>query len=133
MAIAHAEKQVTWSTSDTQDIAGTGNATSDAVTIGDSAVEAMISLKADHATTAGADDDVDFYILYGGIDVDQDSTDDFDTTGHAILLGTVELDVDDPGVISVSIPTAHKQFKIYADNKAGETVTVSARMVEVTA
>jgi hypothetical protein len=135
MAIAHAETQVTWSAANKVAIAGTSNDTSDEVTIADTTVEAMITCMAEHSTTdgGGAGDDVSFYILYSGIDVDQDSSNDSDTTGHAILLGTVELDVEDPAIFSVPIPTAHKKFKIYAENDAGEQVMVAARMVYVTA
>ena len=135
MAIARSEKQITWSSSNSVSVSGSGNSTSDAEAIAAAAIGLTVQLKADHSGTPGADDYVDFYLLSTLGDPDGASTSEFTTTGagHRQFLYRLDTNVDDPAIsphLPISVPVL--EVKIYAVNNAGESVTVSATLLETT-
>lgn len=131
MAITHNEVQITWAAANSKAVTTATAAESDVVTMDTTAVDATLHLKASHGATPGAGDDLQWYIKYTGGDPDGTGADEYDSNNYAQLLAVVELDVDDPALISVPINPAVKAFKLRAYNAAGETITVSATMTEV--
>lgn len=134
MAITRSETQVTWSAANSVDVTVIGgNQTSDVVTLDDTCVGASITLKADNSTTPASDDIIYFWWLMSGGDPDGASTDEYDTTGHALLLARLDTSVEDPALLTVSLPHIPKKGKLYADRvTAGttNTITVSATIEE---
>lgn len=136
MAITRTETQVTWPTaSNTGSVTAGSSVTSEEVNLDATCIAAQISIKADNTTTPAADDQIYFWILQTSGDPDGASTDEFDTTGviHAVLLGIVDTNTEDPGIITRQLPLPQKGFKIYAEGvSAGttNTITVSATITE---
>jgi len=134
MAITRAETQVKWAgTVDTDSIAAGGSEESLEFNLDATCVAAQISLKADNSTTPAADDQIDFWLLQTSGDPDGAGTDEFDTTGHALHLGRIDTNDEDPGILTVNLPIPQKGAKIYAEGiTAGTTnaITVSATITE---
>ena len=129
MAITKAETQIQWSASNSTSVSGSSTATSDSFTIGATVVDGAIQLKADHGTTPGADDYVDFYLLETLGDPDGASTDEYATAEQGTFLARLDTNSDDPAIKVVPLPTVSiKGAKLYASNNAGESVTVSATL-----
>lgn len=133
MAITHVETQVQWSASNSVSVAAGGNQTSDEVNLDDTCVAAQITLKADNSTSPASDDQIDFWLLQTSGDPDGTGTDEFDTTGHAVKLGRLDTNAEDPAIMTVPLPIPQKGLKIYAEGAtAGTTnaITVSATITE---
>lgn len=134
MAVTHTEIQVTWSASNSVSVSAASAQTSDIETFDTTAVDAMITLKADNNGTPANGDTVDFYVLYSTGDPDGASTDEFDTATQGTFLCTLNTAVDDPAIKTVPLRTAASEFKVYAvNNAASNAITVSAGWVEVRA
>lgn len=130
--LANNEVQVTWSAANSQSIAATGNATSDAFTFSTNGSFAHIQLKAKNDGTPAAGDTVSFFLLLTCGDPDGDVADEYDTVGHAIPLGTLDTNSEDPALRTVNCPMV-KGGKLYAvNNSAGRAITVSACILEKT-
>jgi hypothetical protein len=136
MAITKTHVQVQWDGTDATDSVPANSAiTSEIVTLDDACVDAVITIKADNSTTPAADDIIYFSILptSGDPDAEADSADEYDTTGHADVICTLDTNAEDPAIKTVNISNyiASKSFKLYADGSvAGSTnaVTVSAQV-----
>lgn len=134
MAITRTETQVTWPTSsNSASVSSGGNATSEEFNLDATCVAAQVTLKADNSTSPAADDIIHFYLLQTSGDPDGASTDEFDTTGHALWLAALDANDEDPAIVTVPLPIPQKGGKIYAEGAtAGSTnaVTVSATITE---
>ena len=135
MAITHATVSVQWAGADSVSVTAGSSQTSTEFNIDDTCVAAAISIKADNSTTPASDDIIYFWLLQtsGDPDADPESADEFDTTGHALLLAVLDTSDEDPAIRTVSLPLPQKGCKLYAEGAtAGSTnaVTVSARITE---
>ena len=132
MAITRPETQVTWPTAaDSKSVTAATQENSEEVNLDATCVKAQIHLKADNNGTPAAGDTVDFYLLQTGGDPDGAATDEFDTPGHALHLGQIDTNGEDPGIKTVSLPIPQKGAKIRADNNAASNgITVSATITE---
>ncbi len=140
MAIGQTELQITWDAGSNSDLLNTGNswaATSDNMTMGASTIKAMIMLKADQTTgTPASGDTVDFYAQLTLGDPDGASTDEYDTPGHDIFLGQINLNTDDPGIMTVEFPIPCKGFRIRLAGSglaSTDVATCSATLYQLTA
>ena len=128
--LANNEVQVTWSAANSLSIAATGNATSDAFTFSTNGSFAHIQLEADNDGTPAAGDTVSFFLLLTCGDPDGAGADEYDTVNHAIPLGTLDTNSEDPALRTVNCPMV-KGGKLYAvNNSAGRAITVSACILE---
>ena len=133
MAIARSEIQVIWSTALFLSIAAAGNGTSDAITPSANGIAYQITLKADNGGTPASGDTVDFFLMRTSGDPDGTATDEYDTAGDALPLGTLDTNSVDPALMTVDIPVAWKGAKLYAvNNSAANSIVVSAAIYEVT-
>lgn len=137
MALARAERQITWPTAaNTGSVGATsGSVTSEEFNVAATAVQAQVTLKADNGSTPAADDIVYFWLLQTSGDPDGAGSDEFDTVGHAKFLGRIDTNAEDPGILTVPLPLPQKGGKIYAEGiTAGNTnaITVSATITEQT-
>ena len=133
MAITKAENQVTWSAANSVSVTAGSNQTSDVVTLDVTCFNAAITLKADNSTTPAADDQIYVWLLQTSGDPDGTGADEYSTVKHAKLLSILDTYSEDPAIETISIPTANKSFKIYAEGAtAGTTnsITVSATITE---
>lgn len=133
MAITHSETQVTWDTgSNSTTLATVTGENSDNMSVDDTCVAAQVELKADHTDTAaaGSGDTCDFYIGYSLGDPDGASTAEYASTNHLQYLATLDMDADETAVMVVPINPVCANFFIRAYNNAGETITVSATVLE---
>ncbi len=151
MAIAIAERQVTWPTAvNTANVTAEGNATSEEIDLPDNCIDAEIQLKAEYTTAAPASDDIIyFWLLRSHGDPDGSGSDEFDTppqaageTGGAALLAVADLNKGETSgsgkkiLISKKLPVTNKTMKLYAEGLTGSTtntITVSATITEKTA
>lgn len=140
MAIGQTELQVTWDTGSDSDLLNTGNswiATSDDMTMGTATIKAMIQIKADQTTgTPASGDLVDFYAQLTLGDPDGSGADEYDSDGHDIFLGQIDLNTDDPGLMSVEFPVPCKGFRIRAVGAglaSSDVATISATVYQLTA
>jgi hypothetical protein len=142
MGIATVETQVTWSSATTKAVTPGGTAMSDAFTFNSSAVRAhaAITVKAAHAGTPVATEQVNVKLLFtnGDPDADPESADEYDTSGNGYILGVVDMypgSAEDPAIKTFPFPANAKAAKLWVESTAGsDNVTVSAqlRVVEVT-
>jgi hypothetical protein len=136
MAITQTLTQVTWPTAATTgSVTANSNLTSEVMTLDASCVAAQIQLKADNAGTPVAGDYINFYVLQSSGDPDAaETTDEYDTVGHAIFLARVDTFVTDPALVTVPFPLPQKNFKIYAEgdhaDATASAITVSAQVIE---
>lgn len=131
MAVSKAGQQVTFSSANSVAVSADSQTTSDAITLSSNSVAAQITLKSDHSGSPSLGDTVDFYILYSTGDPDGSTTDEFDTSGHALHLAILDLNIEDPAQKTVDIPVSAKSFKIYIDNNSSaSSITCSAEIYE---
>lgn len=132
MALTNNEVQVTWDTgNNTDSVSGSSSVNSDTMTLTQTGVAATITCKADHSGSPGSDDYVDFFQLAGTYDPDGASTAENASNGHGEFIGRCDCNTDDPAIITVPLPVYPcTQTVIRAVNNAGETVTVSATILE---
>jgi len=130
MAVSKAGQQVTFSSANSVAVSADSQTTSDAMTLSSNSVAAQITLKSDHSGSPSSGDTVDFYILYSTGDPDGLTTDEFDTSGHALHLAILDLNIEDPAQKTVDIPVSAKSFKIYIDNNGSLSITCSAEIYE---
>ena len=133
MAITKAENQVTWAAANSVSVTAGSNQTSDVVTLDVTCFNAAITVKADNITTPVASDRIYVWMLQSSGDPDGASADEYDSIKHAKLLSILDTYAEDPAIETISIPTANKSFKIYAEGAtAGTTnsITVSATITE---
>lgn len=132
MALAHNERQVQWGGSNSTSVSGGGSATSDIANIDDTAFQAQIELKADHGGTPGSGDTVDIWLLQTLGDPDGTGTDEYETDEQGTFLANLDTNADDPAISVVELPIPSAGVKVKAKNNAGESVTVSATILEQT-
>ena len=134
MAITRAETQVTWPTaSNTGSVTAGSNVTSEEFNLDATCINAQISLKADNSTTPAADDQIYMWLIQTSGDPDGASTDEFDTVLHALLLGILDTNDEDPAILTVPLPLPQKGGKLYAEGATAgttNTITVSATITE---
>lgn len=134
MALTRVETQVTWPTAaNSASVSAGGNATSEEINLDATCVAARVTLKADNSTTPAADDQIYFWLLETSGDPDGAGADEFDTVGHAKLLGIAHTNDEDPAILTVDLPIPQKGAKIYAEGAtAGTTnsITVSGTITE---
>lgn len=134
MAITRQETQVQWTgPADSDSIAAGGNETSLEINLDATCIAAQIHLKADNSTTPVADDQINFWLIQTGGDPDGAGADEFDTVGHALFLGELDTNDEDPALLTVPLPIPQKGAKLYAEGvTAGTTnaITVSATITE---
>lgn len=139
MAIARTELQVTWSAANSVAL-NTGNswaALSDEMTQNTACVQATIQIKADQTTgTPSSGDLIDFYVSASLGDPDGAGSNEFDTSSHDIFLGQIDLNSDDPGIMTVNFPVPVLTFKIRAVGSglaSTDVATISAAVLQLTA
>ena len=126
------EIQVEWTGADSLSIAAANNGTSDAFAFSTKASSGHIQLKADNDGAPAGGDTIDFFLLLTCGDPDGAVADEYDTVEHAIPLGTLDTNTEDPAIRTVNCPIV-KGGKIYAvNNSAGRAITVSACILEKT-
>ena len=131
MAVSKAGQQVTFSSANSVAVSADSQTTSDAITLSSNGVAAQITLKSAHSGSTSSGDTVDFYILYSTGDPDGSTTDEFDTSGNALHLAILDLNIEDPAQKTVDIPVSAKSFKIYIDNNSSaSSITCSAEIYE---
>ena len=135
MAITRVETSVLWTGSAyTDQIAAGGSETSLEFNLDASCVAAQITLKANATVGPAVDDQIDFYLLQTTGDPDGNAVaDEFSTSGHAVFLGRVDCNVENPGLKTVQLPIPQKGGQIYATGAAsGNTnpIDVSAVITE---
>lgn len=133
MAITITETQVTWGAANSVSVTAGSSQTSDAFTLDATCIAAAVSLKADNSTTPASDDIIYFWLLQTSGDPDGTGSDEYDTTGHALLLAVLRTNTEDPAIKTVPLPIPAKGGKIYAEGiTAGTTnaITVSATITE---
>lgn len=135
MAITRTETQVTWPTAqNSATITGNSgnpvNQLSEEVTLDDTCVSAIITMKADHTATPQAGDNVVFYAMATAGDPDGASTDEFPSTEpEGIFLAYLDVGANDPSVVTAVLPP-FKKLKILAVSRVYNNVTVSATILE---
>lgn len=135
MALAKAQSQITWSTSDTVSVGSSSSDTSDEQSISDDAVAGELTVKADNAGTPASGDVLDVKILYnnGDPDADPDSADEFDTSANARVVRKLDTNSEDPVIVSIPIRISAKSFKVFVENQASSnSITASAQYNEQT-
>jgi len=128
MTLTETEFQFLWSTASSLSVSGSSAATSDALTVAKIAW-GQIEIKIDHSGTPGAADYVQFWLLPAIADPDGASTIEHATTVHGQFAGYIDANVEDPAILVVPITGPTVDFKLYALNNAGESVTVSAALL----
>lgn len=128
--VGNNEIQVKWSAADSLSIGLGSNATSDAFAFSATGSFAHIQLKAKNDGTPAVGDTVEFYLLLACGDPDGSGADEYDTIEHALPLGTLNTNSEDPAIRTVNCPMV-KGGKLYAkNNSAGRAITVSACILE---
>ncbi len=134
MAVANNEIQVEWdSGNDSKSVSAGAAAASDAFSFSATAIDAMVTLKADNAGTPASGDTIEVYLLATCGDPDGASTDEYPADDEeGILLGVLDTHANDPAVRTVTCPVA-KGAKLYAkSNAASNAITISACLNEKT-
>lgn len=135
MAVTQTLTQVTWPTAATTgSVTTNSNLTSEVITLDATCVAAQIQLKAETGT-AVAGDYINFYVLQSSGDPDAaETTDEYDTVGHAIFLARVDCFITDPALVTVPFPVPQKNFKIYAEgdhaDATSQAITVACQIIE---
>jgi len=135
MSITRVETPVVWSAAASVSVAAATAQESDVVTLDPSCIAAQVSVQADNSTTPASSDQIYVWLLQTSGDSDGAGGDEYDTPGaqHAILLGIIDTNTDDPGRLTRVLPIPQKGFKIRAEGITAGTVnaiTVSARVSE---
>lgn len=132
VTLANNEIQIEWAGASSLSIAAAANATSDVFTFSTNGSFVHIQLKAKNDGTPAAGDTVDFFLLLTCGDPDGAGADEYDTVNHAIPLGTLDTNSEDPALRTVNCPMV-KGGRLYAvNNSAGRAITVSACILEKT-
>jgi len=134
MAVANNEIQVQWdSGNNSKSVTAGGTATSDPFSFSATAIDALVTLKADNAGTPASGDTIEFYLLATCGDPDGASTDEYPAdSDDGILLAVLDTYANDPAVKTVSCPVA-KGGKLHArSNASSNAITVSACINEKT-
>ena len=135
MAVTQTLTQVTWPTAATTgSVTTNSNLTSEVITLDASCIAAQIQLKAETGTATSVDY-INFYVLQSSGDPDAaETTDEYDTVGHAIFLARVDTFVTDPALVTVPFPLPQKNFKIYAEgdhaDQTSQAITVACQIIE---
>lgn len=133
MAITRAENQITWSASNSVSVTAGSSQTSDEINLDETCFQAQISLKADNSAAPAADDQIYVWLIQTSGDPDGAGSDEFDTTGQALLLAILDTNDEDPTLKTVKFPVPQKGAKLYAEGiTAGTTnsITVSGTITE---
>lgn len=133
MAITNTAVQIKWAGANTVSVAAAGAQESDVYTPDQTAIDALLQVKADNAGTPAAGDTIDVYVLYttGDPDADPDVADEFDTASHAQWLMKLDTSSEDPAIKSVPLNVTCKALKIRVVSNAGaNSITVSAQVTE---
>lgn len=134
MAVANNEIQVQWDSGDnSKSVSAGGTATSDTFSYSATAVDAMVTLKADNASAPASGDTIELYLLATCGDPDGTATDEYPTdSDEGILLAVLDTYANDPAVKTVNCPVA-KGGKLHAkSNASSNAITVSACINEKT-
>lgn len=136
MPITQSELQVTWDAGSSSDLLNTGNsweATSDNMSFASTLFKAEIQVKAEQTSgTPASGDTIDFYAQVTLGDPDGAGADEYDTDGHDIFLGQIDLNTDSPGIQTVLCP-AGKGIRIRAVGSGlagGDVATISATILQ---
>ena len=130
--LSNNEIQIDWAGDPSVSIPFGNNATSDAFVLSANGSFAHIQIKADNDGAPAGGDVVDFFLLLTCGDPDGAVADEYDTIGHAIPLGRLDTNVEDPALRTVNCPMV-KGGRLYAENaSAGRAITVSACVLERT-
>lgn len=134
MAITRQETQVTFTgPANSASVSAGGTQTSLEVNLDATCINAQVELKAKNSTTPAADDQIHVRLLQTSGDPDGTGADEFDTTGHALLLAILDTNDEDPAIKTVPLPIPQKGLKLYFEGvTAGTTnaITVSATITE---
>lgn len=130
MAVANNEIQVEWDSGNTsKSVSAGGTATSDAFNFSATAVDAMVTLKADNAGTPALGDTLEFYLLATCGDPDGASTDEYPDDGdEGILLGVLDTYAHDPAIKTVTCPIA-KGGKVHVKSNASSNAMVASACI----
>ncbi len=134
MAVDNHEIQIEWdSGNDSKSVGAGSTATSDTFSFSATAIDAMITLKADNGGTPASGDTIELYLLATCGDPDGASTDEFPTdSDEGTFLGVLDTYAHDPAIKTVRCPIA-KAGKLHAkSNAASNALTVSACINEKT-
>jgi hypothetical protein len=134
MTVANNEIQVQWSSANSVSVSASGSQTSDAFSFSASAIEAMVTLKADNAGTPADGDTVEVFLLPTCGDPDGSGSDEYPADeDEGVLLAVLDTYANDPAVKTAACPVA-KGGKLYAlSNASSNSITVSACINEKTA
>lgn len=132
ITLANNEIQIEWTGASSLSIAAAANATSDAFTFSDNSSFAHIQLKAKNDGTPAAGDTVDFFLILSCGDPDGAGAAEYDTVGHAIPLGTLDTNAEDPALRTVNCPIVLGGQLYAVNNSAGRAITVSSCILERT-
>lgn len=125
------EVQGTWDAgSNTNSLGATSNESSDVMAINAATVQLSVQMKSFHNATPGAGDSVDWYARYSLGDPDGASTDEHDTVGHAQFLARLDMDLEDPAILTMPLNPNVVSVQMYTENNAGEAVTCSFTLQE---
>ncbi len=132
ITLANNEIQVTWAAANSVSIPFGNNATSDIFTFSANSSFGHIQLKAKNDGVVAAGDTVDFFLLLTCGDPDGAGAAEYDTIGHALPLGALDTNAEDPALRTVNCPIV-LGGRVYAvNNSAGRAITVSACILERT-
>lgn len=132
ITLANNEIQVTWAAANSVSIPFGNNATSDVFTFSTNSSFGHMQIKADNNGTPAAGDTVDFFLLLTCGDPDGAGAAEYDTVNHALPLGTLDTNAEDPALRTVNCPIV-LGGRVYAvNNSAGRAITVSACILERT-
>lgn len=132
VTLANNEIQVEWTGTASVSVGAGANVTSDVFAFSVNGSFAHIQIKAKNDGTPAASDTMDFFLLLTCGDPDGAGADEYDTINHAIPLGTLDTNSEDPALRTVNCPMV-KGGKLYAvNNSAGRAITISACILEKT-
>jgi hypothetical protein len=136
VASSRAETQITWSSASSITLSSSAAQTSDAFTFNVEDWDGALQVSADNAGPATSGDVLSVWIAYTSGDILGDSGSDYDTTEHAIFLGTLDTfgsntPGEDPARRTFPLPTtAPLGFKVIVSspNAATRNIVVRARV-----
>lgn len=132
ITLANNEIQVTWVATDSKSLAAGNNIASDVFTFSTNGSFAHIQLKADNDGVPAFGDTVSFFLLLTCGDPDGAGANEYDTDNHAISLGTLDTNAEDPAIRTVNCPMVKGGMLYAVNNSAGRAITVSACILEKT-
>lgn len=132
ITLGNNEIQITWAAANDLSIAAAANATSDVFAFSATSSFGHMQIKAKNDGAPAAGDTVDFFLLLTCGDPDGAGAAEYDTIGHAIPLGTLDTNAEDPALRTINCPIV-LGGRVYAvNNSAGRAITVSAIILERT-